>query len=107
MDNRDIRTVLADLDRKVDALTVMFQKKMEHTKEFPRRLSQRAQDALTIVLDDLRTSRRRSTLNGVVEAMNKIEPNCVTRGGDINDSVRAFCAHLAGIDVRWKDSDEG
>src|SRR5690349_20563586 len=98
-DARTSREILLDLEKKLAPL--LAQPEPPHQpriKTLPKRLSRKAEDALTNVLDDWAALKRRGNFEQLVEAVNQIEPDALYKGGETNASIRAFCAQRCGID---------
>lgn len=107
-DTRNVREIMLNVERlAMQALqSVVDQaKRPKITRTYPRPLHDRTREALRVVLDDLRATGRSMTYNEMTDAVNAIEPGALTRGGEQNDSLRAFCTEYCGIRVRWSTDD--
>ena len=93
-DTRSIRDICLDIAKRVRS-TGGPKKPM---KTFPSRLSQKAVDALEMVLQDCVKPIKFSDL---VDAMNDLEPGCVYKGGEVNASIKQHVAEMQGIAVMW------
>jgi len=95
-DERPIRDIVLSIEAKINSAMPDKSRKLN----FPRKLPQKAQDALEVVLEEHSRSNP-ITFGDLINKMNEVEPGCVRKGGDTNHSIKAHLTERAGVTIRW------
>lgn len=102
-DQRTVRDILLDIEKKMARPAAQAPEPKAKTMTFPSRLSDKAREAIKVVLDDARQRGVTLPFDRLIDHANAVEPACLYKCGTTNDSIRAFCAELCGIEQRWSN----